>query len=236
MRIDRYVHDERLTWGAGTVLLFVTALHTAGIGGLFVTKPPELRGDLPPVFQITLERLPPPRLPLLEPEVAPAPYAADTTQDEKPRKTRPVPILVDTPVTNPVPPDTQVKKYEIGDELLEGEPGPPSPSDAVVGGMALDSASHEPPLVSNLSLRRMKAPVYPPRCLRMGTEGVVKVRVLVGENGRPQEITISKSSGDSSLDRAAMEAIEDWEFNPATRNGLPIRAWVIVPVAFTLIE
>lgn len=236
MRIDRYVHDERLTWGAGTVLLLVTALHTAGIGGLFVTKPPELRGDLPPVFQITLERLPPPKLPLLAPEVAPAPSAADTTRDEKPRKTRPVPILVDTPVTDPVPPDTQVKKYEIGDELLEGEPGPPSPPDAVIGGTALDSAAHEPPLVSNLSLRRMKAPVYPPRCLRMGTEGVVKVRVLVGENGKPQEITISKSSGDSSLDRAAMEAIEEWEFNPATRNGLPIRAWVIVPVAFTLIE
>lgn len=237
MRIDRYVHDERLTWGAGTVLLFVTALHTAGIGGLFVTKPPELRGDLPPVFQITLERLPPPKLPpLLAPETQPAPTAVDT-QQEKPRKTRPVPILVDTPVTDPVPPDTQVKKYEIGDELLEGEPGPPSPPDAEIGGMALDSTpSTEPPLVSNLSLRRMKPPVYPPRCLRMGTEGVVKVRVLVGENGKPQEITISKSSGDSALDRAAMEAIEDWEFNPATRNGLPIRAWVIVPVAFTLIE
>lgn len=235
MRIDRYVHDERLTFGAGTVLLFVTALHTAGIGGLFVTKPPELRGDLPPVFQITLERLPPPKLPLLAPEVAPAPSAADT-RDEKPRKTRPVPILVDTPVTDPVPPDTQVKKYEIGDELLEGEPGPPSPPDAVIGGTALDPASHEPPLVSNLSLRHMKPPVYPPRCLRMGTEGVVKVRVLVGENGKPQEITISKSSGDSALDRAALEAIEDWEFNPATRDGQPIRAWVIVPVAFTLIE
>lgn len=238
MRIDRYVHDERLTWGAGTVLLFVTALHTAGIGGLFVTKPPELRGDLPQVFQITLERLPPPKLPpQLAPEPQPAPSAADPAQQEKPRKTRPVPILVDTPVTNPVPPDTQVKKYEIGDELLEGEPGPPSPPDAVIGGTALDSsATHEPPLVSNLSLRRMKPPVYPPRCLRMGTEGVVKVRVLVGENGKPQEITISKSSGDSALDRAAMEAIEGWEFNPATRNGLPIRAWVIVPVAFTLIE
>lgn len=237
MRIDRYVHDERLTWGAGTVLLFVTALHTAGIGGLFVTKPPELRGDLPQVFQITLERLPPPKLPpLLAPEPQPAPSAADPTQQEKPRKTRPVPILVDTPVTNPVPPDTQVKKYEIGDELLEGEPGPPSPPDAVIGGTALDSSAREPPLVSNLSLRRMKPPVYPPRCLRMGTEGVVKVRVLVGENGKPQEITISRSSGDSALDRAAMEAIESWEFNPATRNGLPIRAWVIVPVAFTLIE
>ncbi len=238
MKIDRYVHDERLTWGAASVLLAVTALHGAGIGGLFANPTVAMKGDLPPVFQISLERLPPPKLPpALAPEPEPAPSAADPTQDERPRKTRPVPILVDTPVTDPVPPDTQVKKYEIGDELLEGEPGPPSPPDAVVGGTALDSSrAHEPPVVENLSLRRMQAPVYPPRCLRMGIEGVVKVRVLVGENGKPQEITLSKSSGESALDRAAMEAIKEWEFNPATRNGLPIRAWVIVPVAFTLID
>ena len=239
MRIDRYVHDERLTWGAASVLAVVTALHAAGIGGLFVTKPPEMKGDLPPVFQITLERLPPPKLPpVLAPESEPAPAAADATKTEKPRKTRPVPILVDTPVTNPVPPDTQVKKYELGDELLEGEPGPPSPPDAVVGGTAIDSApvAEEPPVVSKLSIRRMRPPVYPPRCLRMGVEGVVKVRVLVGEDGRPQEVTLGKSSGESALDEAALEAVADWVFNPATRNGLPIRAWVVVPIEFTLID
>ena len=47
--------------------------------------------------------------------------------------TRPVPILVDTPATDPVPPDTQVKRYEMGDELLDGEPGPPSPPEPVDG-------------------------------------------------------------------------------------------------------
>ena len=38
MRIDRYVHDERLTWGAALVLLVVTALHAAGIGRLLLTR------------------------------------------------------------------------------------------------------------------------------------------------------------------------------------------------------
>lgn len=237
MRIDRYVHDEHLTWGAGSVLVLVSALHAAGIAGLFATPPPDMRGALPPVFQITLERLPPPKLPpVLAPEPEAAPAASDAPKAERPRKTRPVPILVDTPVTNPVPPDTQVKKYEMGDELLEGEPGPPSPPGAVVGGTGTEPGPVGPPIVENLSVRRMKAPVYPPRCLRLGIEGVVKVRVLVGEDGSPQEITIGKSSGDSSLDRAAMEAMEEWEFNPAVRNGMPIRAWVVVPIAFTLID
>jgi hypothetical protein len=53
---------------------------------------------------------------------------------------------------------------------------------------------------------------------------------------KTQEITIGKSSGDSALDRAAMEAVEEWEFNPAMHNGLPVRAWVVVPIEFKLID
>jgi periplasmic protein TonB len=239
MRIDRYVHDERLTWGAAGVLLIVTAVHVAGIGALLITTPdPEARGALPPVFQVSLERLPPPKLPpALEPEPTPAANARDVPQGP-PKKTRPVPILVDTPTEHPVPPDTQVRKYEPGDELLEGEPGPPSPPGAVVGGTGEGEGlpAHETPVIQKVELVRMKPPVYPPRCLRMGIEGVVKVRVLVGENGVPQEVTLARSSGESSLDEAAMEAVREWIFKPATRNGLPARAWATVPIEFKLID
>ncbi|NJD32380.1 MAG: energy transducer TonB [Gammaproteobacteria bacterium] len=241
MRIDRYVHDERLTWGAAGVLLIVSAIHLTGIGALFVTQPKrEASTALPPVFQVSLERLPPPKLPpTLEPESPPEPASVQETPKGPPKKTRPVPILVDTPVEHPVPPDTQVKQYEMGDEKLEGEPGPPSPPGAVVGGTgeALALSTHQGvPVIAKVQLVRMKPPVYPPRCLRMGVEGVVKVRVLVGEDGVPQEVTLARSSGDSSLDESAMEAVKDWIFKPATRDGMPIRAWAIVPIEFKLID
>lgn len=235
MRIDRYVHDERLTWGAAGVLLLVTAAHFGGIGGLLVARPPQVTTALPPIFQVSLEKLPPLELPpALEPE--PSPTIAPETPQGPPRKTRPVPILVDTPVANPVPPGTQVKQYEMGDELMEGEPGPPSPPGAVVGGTGDTAGTQQLPVIEKVALERMKPPVYPPRCLRMGIEGLVKVRVLVGEDGRPQEITLAKSSGESSLDEAAMDAVKDWIFKPAQRNGLPIRAWATVPIEFKLID
>jgi protein TonB len=238
MRIDRYVHDDRLTWGAAGVLCLVTATHLGGIGALLVTRPSaESAGQLPPVFQVSLERLPPLRLP---PALEPESQAADTkpvTDQSPPRKTRPVPIIVDTPTTNPVPPDTQVKQYEMGDELLEGDPGPRSPAGAVVGGTGEGPASApEPPVIWNLKAVRIKPPEYPPHCLRRGIEGVVKVRALIGEDGFVQETTISRSSGDSMLDRAALEAVKDWEFTPPTRGGVPIRAWVVVPIAFKLMR
>ena len=34
------------------------------------------------------------------------------------------------------------------------------------------------------------------------------------------------------LDRAAMEAVRRWTFRPATRNGQPVTATVIVPLEF----
>jgi protein TonB len=126
----------------------------------------------------------------------------------------------------------------MGDELLEGEPGPPSPPGAVAGGTGEATAlsANDVPVVRTIELISMTPPVYPPRCLRMGLEGVVRVRVLVGENGVPQEVTLAKSSGESSMDDAALKAVREWVFRPAMRNGMPARAWVVVPIEFKLID
>jgi protein TonB len=192
-------------------------------------------GAVSPIFQVSLEKLPPPRLP---PELQPRTDETPPTDAVKqpPRQTRPVPILVDTPTTDPVPPDTQVKKYEMGDELLPGEPGPPMP-EGVVGGEGTEPApAVETPVYWKLKLVDMRPPVYPPRCLRMGIEGRVRVRVLVGENGKVQEVTLDRSSGESALDESALEAVRTWRFEPARRNGVPVRAWAIVPVEFKLLD
>jgi len=241
MRIDRYVHDERLTWGAAGVLSVVTALHAAGIGRLFVSPPAVPDNVAPsPIFQVSLEKLPPPSLPreLVERPTEPSTSTADSVK-QRPRLTRPVPILVETPSSDPVPPDTQVKPYEIGDELLPGEPGPPSP-DGVPGGEgepgAAAGAVEQTPVFWKMKPVETRPPVYPPRCLRMGIEGTVRVRVLVGEDGRVQEVTVGKSSGETALDDAAMDAVRYWRFEPAKRDGVPVRAWAIVPIEFKLID
>ncbi|MCX7054408.1 MAG: energy transducer TonB [Proteobacteria bacterium] len=232
MRIDRYVHDERLTWGAALVLLVVTALHAAGIGRLLLTRLESADDEPPPpIFQVSLLKLPPPRLP---PEVQQAPDTATDAVKQRPRITRPVPILVDTPTTNPVPPDTQVKRYEVGDELLPGEPGPPMPAGTGDGDSTAPATAQQTPVHWKMKLLEMKPPVYPPRCLRLGIEGTVRLRVLVGEDGRPQDATIGTSSGDAGLDQAALDAVRTWRFEPAKRDGVPLRAWCIVPITFSL--
>ena len=234
MRIDRYVHVERPTWGAAGVLFLVAGLHATGIWRL-LTLEPAPQQLLPPVFEITLQKLPPPKLPQeLErqpPKQNEAPADADR---QKPRLTRPVPILVDTPTTDPVPPDTYVKPYEIGDELLPGDPGPPMPEGVADGAevAAVDSG----PTYRKAVPTSIVEPDYPPQCRRLGIEGSVRVKVLVGTDGRPRDVVIDRSSGDARLDEAAVVAVRKWRFEPARRDGKAVQAPLVVPIRFELID
>lgn len=77
------------------------------------------------------------------------------------------------------------------------------------------------------------APSYPSRALRRGESGTVRVRVVVGPDGRPTEVSVEQASGSRDLDRAAVNAVKRWRFHPARRDGEPITGTVIVPISFT---
>lgn len=70
----------------------------------------------------------------------------------------------------------------------------------------------------------------------MGEEGKVTLRVHVGAGGQAMEVRLHASSGSARLDDAAQEAVRNWRFVPATQAGVPVAAWVLVPVGFRLDE
>ena len=84
------------------------------------------------------------------------------------------------------------------------------------------------------SYRRYRPPRYPPQAVRQRQEGEVVLRVLVGIDGSPAQIEIEKSSRSRLLDRAAMDAVREWKFNPGMRDGKAIQSWVLVPISFKL--
>ena len=84
------------------------------------------------------------------------------------------------------------------------------------------------PLASN------PTPTYPARALRAGVEGSVIARVQVDANGRVSDAQIVQRSGDRDreLDRAVLETVRDWRFDPAIRDGHAVASVVNVPVDF----
>lgn len=65
-------------------------------------------------------------------------------------------------------------------------------------------------------------------------EGRVVLRLLVRADGGVARVEIAEPSGEEALDRAAASAAWAWRFSPATRNGSPIDAWVLIPVRFVI--
>lgn len=78
-------------------------------------------------------------------------------------------------------------------------------------------------------------PVYPPASRVRAEEGVVRLRVRVGSDGKPQSVEVVHSSGHSRLDRAAQTTVlQQWRFVPAQRGGEAVADSVIVPISFSL--
>ncbi|UNK49687.1 energy transducer TonB [Lysobacter sp. S4-A87] len=76
------------------------------------------------------------------------------------------------------------------------------------------------------------SPRYPAQALRRGESGTVNVRVEIGPDGVPAQVSVEGSSGSRHLDRAAVDAVRRWHFRPATSNGQPVSGSVIVPIRF----
>ncbi len=65
-------------------------------------------------------------------------------------------------------------------------------------------------------------------------QGRVVLRLLVLPHGTVDRVNVVVSSGFDVLDRAAVTAASIWRFTPATRDGEPIEAWVVIPVRFVI--
>ncbi|HEY8037682.1 MAG TPA: energy transducer TonB [Methylobacter sp.] len=77
-------------------------------------------------------------------------------------------------------------------------------------------------------------PVYPDVAMERGWEGKVLMKVHVLANGKPDNVSVLKSSGKEVLDDEAVRTVKQWSFVPAMRGTTPTDGWVTVPISFNL--
>lgn len=75
-------------------------------------------------------------------------------------------------------------------------------------------------------------PAYPTDAARSAETGTTILIVRVGTDGGVTAVNIASSSGSTSLDRAAVSAMEQCRFTPATREGQPVNDELRIPVSF----
>ncbi len=70
-------------------------------------------------------------------------------------------------------------------------------------------------------------PKMPPK----GVYGTVVIQGVVGTDGRFYESKVKRSLSPEN-DASALEAIKEWKFEPAKKDGTPVAARITVEVAF----
>lgn len=152
------------------------------------------------------EPTPPPRL---EPKPKPKPKSKSKSKSEP----KPEPVVTPPP-PQPVPEQTS----EVPQPEVTPTPQPPITV---------------PPRV-DASGRHNKPPAYPALSRRMKEEGEVILKLRILRDGRVAAVRIHESSGYPRLDRAAVEAVRYWRYQPATVGGEAIEYDYLQPIEFRL--
>lgn len=91
-----------------------------------------------------------------------------------------------------------------------------------------DGVTMGPQLLSN------PAPAYPESCRKANISGTTVVGLTISSDGSVSSAWVVSSSGNGTLDSAAVNAVYGWQFVPAKQNGVAITCNSQVPVTFNL--
>jgi serine/threonine-protein kinase len=177
----------------------------------------------PTVAQRQVETLPaaaPPTTPATAaPKPAATPPATPAPVPASPAAPQPTPS---TPAPAPAPTATPAAPVPA--------PAAPTAAPAVrVGELVTPGPGVTPPRV----VRQPKLE-YPPIAQRMKKEATVTVSVLVDENGRVLEVRNIGAKAGFGMDEAAADYARDCTYSPATKNGVKVKMWYDLRVAFNL--
>ena len=76
-------------------------------------------------------------------------------------------------------------------------------------------------------------PEYSEEARKAKYQGTCVLWLIVGPDGRPRELKIARSLG-MGLDEKALEAVKNWKFEPAMKDGQPVAVQINVEVNFRL--
>jgi periplasmic protein TonB len=159
-----------------------------------------------------------------EPEPIEPPAPKDE-QEPEPEPSAPLPRPVDIEMRLP---------FEINPRLPSGPQSidlPPIMMSGVTVSREMFSAAdldHPMTAVSRIP------PVYPMNARRRNIEGWVSVRFVVDKDGRVEEVAILEEEPPGVFDRAVIDCVSAWRFNPGTIGGVPVRTAAETTIRFEL--
>lgn len=162
-------------------------------------------------------------IPLAQPALPPPPKAPDTIPPPS------HPTLVDPQINIPLlDPPTLAPPVDYQPPIVFDRIFDDSPPVADMPAPKLAEATVDPRYADQFQ------PDYPPFEQRNEVEGAVKVRVLIGTDGRVKAVEQISSASPGFFTETRRRALSKWRFKPATRDGVPYESWQVMTVRFEL--
>jgi len=199
---------------------------------------------------------PPPPAPASEPERKAAPHVEKAVKETAQPVETPKPVPVEKPeLVAPIKVPKDVAKIMDATPgagsggTIGGVPGgvPGGIPGGVIGGQlggvigGVPSAPPPPPpkepvrvggTIREPKITKMVQPIYPAAAVKQHLEGVVVLEATVTENGRVEKVKVI--SGPPALIDAAVQAVQQWQYEPTRLNGNPVAVLLTATVSFSL--
>lgn len=158
------------------------------------------------------------------PELVPSAMEAVKQWVYKPYLLNGEPVDVETTIT---------VNFALSNSPGQQPPSPPPPPPSADNNSTNEGVYHvggsvRPPVVTY-----SPDPQYTEAARKAKLSGTVIVGLIVDSNGVPQNVHITKGLA-SDLDEKAVEAVQQYRFNPATKNGEPVPVALNVAVNFQI--
>lgn len=173
--------------------------------------------------EILVEFIEPPAPKVVPPPAPPAPVKQPVAKTPTPVKTvTPQPLAIADPTPSPNAPVGVIEPAPVAPPVVAAvAEAPPAPA-------RVELPSSDADYLQN------PKPPYPAMSKRLGEQGKVVVRVLIGLDGTAQKTEFKQRSGFDRLDQAALDTVLRWRYVPGKRAGVPEAMWFNVPINFVL--
>jgi protein TonB len=210
-------------------------LHLVFIGGVLVAQYWQIDDVAEPPVQVSFatSAAPPP------PPPPPPPPAAPKPQAPKPTPVPVAPVEIVQPIVVP-----EIIPEPVNEPVAEGVDTGEGVEGGVEGGVAGGEVGGVPNSTGDEILRvggeitkpeRLGGaqPAYTELARKARVQGVVIVEAIIDKEGKVTNVRVLKGLP-MGLDQAAVDAVKNWRFRPATLNGRPVSVYYSLTVNFRL--
>lgn len=233
--------------GLAGLVLGVHAV-AAGVFWYYTPRPTQVTEAAPITVALITDTVPSQMMqpPVVKPTpIKPVPVVSPRPAVPVPRTVPPLlaapspalPSVMQVPVVppelpRPVVPMVQPAAPQTAAATQAAATGPTTAAPATQG----SRVSAPPRMLPSSAVRYLVEPMlsYPRVSRELGEQGVVRLKVLVDEQGRPRDIEVARSSGYPRLDQQAVQAMTKARFQPHIEEGEVRPVWVMAPLTFNL--